>query len=298
VLTGALAGQREAHGNHRMVLLFARPPVFREGACAPRATELFRFNEKKEEATMKTLKWILLVVLGIGVSVSTVMLRKPPVRQSVADANERSQFVERKETVAYKASPLTEVPFREETSPAALSRDSASASVAAMVPAGAAIVRVGVDRVLAKVNNQAVLLKDLVPLQPDEREHAMTAEEYESRLNRAIEMELTFRAAAVQGVTLTAEQQKRVSGIARKHDATFQDYKKQGMTWSSVTPAQVEFEQRLTSALLLQQNLVAMEAHVAPSADASVQARYEHARSEVLSRLKANGNISLSIVEL
>jgi hypothetical protein len=76
------------------------------------------------------------------------------------------------------------------------------------------------------------------------------------------------------------------------------EYEKQGVTWSSVTPAQVEFEKRLTSALLLQQNLVAMEAHVAPASDPGVQARYEQARSDVLSRLKAKGNISVSTAEL
>jgi hypothetical protein len=60
----------------------------------------------------------------------------------------------------------------------------------------------------------------------------------------------------------------------------------------------VEFEQRLTSALMLQQNLVAMEARVAPAAEPNMQARYEQARSEVLSRLKAQGNVSIPIAEL
>ena len=126
----------------------------------------------------------------------------------------------------------------------------------------------------------------------------MTPEEYDSRLNRAIEMELTFQAAVAQRVELTLEQKKRVDGIAQKHEATFQEYQKQGITWSSVTPAQLEFEQRLTSALLLQQNLVAKEAGVAPASDPGVQARYEQARSEVLNRLKVQGNISLSTAEL
>jgi hypothetical protein len=160
------------------------------------------------------------------------------------------------------------------------------------------VMRIRADRVLAKVNNQAVLLKDLVPLQPDEREHAMTSEEYESRLNRAIEMELTFQAAAARRVDLTPEQRKRVDGVAQRHEATFQQYRKQGIAWSSATPVQLEFEKRLTSALLLQENLVAKEASVAPSGDPSVQGRYEQTRSEVLSRLKAQGNISVSTVEL
>ena len=152
--------------------------------------------------------------------------------------------------------------------------------------------------VLARVNGRPIELKDLVPLEARETARAMTPEEYDSRLNRAIEMELTFQAAAAQGVDLTPEQKKRVDGLAQRQEATLQEYRKQGVTWGSVTPAQVEFEQRLTSALLLQQNLVAAEAHVAPASDAGVQARYEQARSEVLSRLKAQSNISVSTGEL
>ena len=158
--------------------------------------------------------------------------------------------------------------------------------------------RVRADRVLAKVNGQAILLKHLVSLPPDVQEQAMTLAEYESRLNRAIEMELTFQSAAAQGVVLTPEQKKRVDGIAPKHEATLQEYRKQGVTWSSVTLAQVEFEQRLASALMLQQNLVAKEANVAPASDPNAQAQYEQARSEVISRLKAQGNISVSTAEL
>jgi hypothetical protein len=75
-------------------------------------------------------------------------------------------------------------------------------------------------------------------------------------------------------------------------------YQLQGITWSSVTGIQVEFEQRLTAALLLQQNLVAREVSVAPASDPALQARYEHSRREVLNRLKANSNVSVSTTEL
>lgn len=118
------------------------------------------------------------------------------------------------------------------------------------------------------------------------------SEEYESRLNRAIEMELTFQAAAAGGVDLTPEQKRRVEGAAPRHEATLQEYRKQGVTWSSVTPAQVEFEQRLTSALMLQQNLVAREAKVKPSPDAAIQSRYEDALREMLSQLKSSASIT------
>ena len=68
-------------------------------------------------------------------------------------------------------------------------------------------------------------------------------------------MELTFQAAAARGVDLTLEQKKRVAGIAQRHQAIMQEYRKQGVTWSSVTPEQLEFEKQFTAALLLQQNL-------------------------------------------
>ena len=200
--------------------------------------------------------------------------------------------------MVYQPAPLATVPVRKLVRAVPLTPDKTDVPAAEIAPESANVVRVRADRVLAKVNEQAILLKDLVPLRADEQKQAMTPEEYDSRLNRAIEMELTFQAAAAQGVDLTPEQKKRVEGIAQKHEAILQEYKTQGVTWSSVTPAQLEFEQRLTSALLLQQNLVAMEAHVAPASDPSVQARYEQARSEVLDQLKAKANISVSTAEL
>lgn len=103
---------------------------------------------------------------------------------------------------------------------------------------------------------------------------------------------------AAQGVELTPQQKQRVNGIGQEHQAALQEYGKQGVTWSSVTAAQVEFEQRLTSALMLQQNLVATEAHVAPALNAGAQAQYEQARSELLARFKVEANISVSAAEL
>ena len=247
---------------------------------------------------MKTFKWSLLVALVTGVGVSTVMLRTPSPRPLVTDANERNQAAARNQTAAYQSSPLRTVPVRKLARAVPLMPDKIDVPAADIASQPASMMRVRADRVLTKVNDQAILLADLVPLQPDEQEQAMTSEEYESRLNRAIEMELTFQAAAAQGLDLTPEQKRRVAGIAQKHEATLREYRKQGVTWSSVTATQVEFEQRLTSALMLQQNLVALEAHVAPASDPGVQARYEQARSEVLSRLKANSNIIVSIAEL
>jgi hypothetical protein len=241
---------------------------------------------------MKTLKWSLLVVLITGVGVLTVMLRTRSPRPLAMDANERN------EGVVYQLSPLVSAPVRERASTIPLRPAKIDVPAADIASQPANTVQVRADRVLAKVNDQAILLKHLVPLRPDEQEQAMNSEEYQSRLDRAIEMELTFQAAAARRVELTLEQKRRVDGVAQRQEATLQGYRKQGVTWSSATPAQLEFEKRLTSALLLQQNLVAIEAGLAPASEPGVQARYEQARSEVLSRLRAQGNISVSLAEL
>ena len=90
---------------------------------------------------------------------------------------------------------------------------------------------------------------------------------------------------------LDAEQKRRADGVAQKHEASLQAYRKQGVAWSSITPAQVEFEKRLTSALMLQQNLVAKEVKVKPSPDVAIQAKYEDALREMMVRLKSSANV-------
>ncbi len=171
-------------------------------------------------------------------------------------------------------------------------RPPAVAPAIALVPEWSVVVRA--DQVLATINGQPIQLKDLVSLGPDGTERAMTEEQYRSRLNRAIEMELTAQAAQAQGVGLSAEQQQRLTKIGRDHRAKLREYQQQGISWSSATTAQLEFERRLMSALMLQQNLVAKEAAVAPSPDTSVQARYEQALSEMLGRLKATAAVQVS----
>ena len=61
---------------------------------------------------------------------------------------------------------------------------------------------------------------------------------------------------------------------------------------------QVEFEQRLTSVLLLQQNFVAKETGAAPSSYSALQARYEDAPRVMLARLKSDANINTRISAL
>lgn len=257
-------------------------------------------QEMKEEITMKTLEWSLLVMLVTDVSVLTVMLHTRSPRTLTTDAAGTTETNERSEDdpVVHQPASLATVTVRKPASAVALTPEKQTRLRPTLHRSPPNVMRVPADRVLAKVNDQAILLKHLVPLQPGEQEQAMNPEEYESRLNRAIEMELSFQAAAARGVDLTPEQRKRVDGIAQKHKATLQKYRKQAVTWSSVTLGQVEFEKRLTSALMLQQNLVAIEAHVAPASDPSVQARQEQARSEVLNRLKAQSNISFAGAKL
>jgi hypothetical protein len=246
---------------------------------------------------MKTLKWSLLLVLVAGVGALTVMLRTHSPRTLTVDANdanEQNPEAKRNEPVVHQPVPVAPAPVRKPASAVTLMPDKTDVPAADIAPEPANMMRIRAEQVLAKVNDQAILLKHLVPLRPDEQEQAMTAEEYESRLNRAIEMELTFQAAAAQGMDLTPEQKKRVASVVQKHETALRDYQKQGITWSSVTRAQLKFEQRLTTALLLQQNLVIKEAGLSPASEPLVHVLYEQARSHLLSRLNANGNVSIS----
>ena len=111
-------------------------------------------------------------------------------------------------------------------------------------------VRVNAAQALAMVNQTPVKLRDLMPVRPGETEKELTAEQYDSRLRRAIEMELTFQAARVQGVELTVAQQRRLEQIAEGHQADLVHYRNYGLSWSSIGPEQVEFEKRLLAAQL------------------------------------------------
>ena len=66
-------------------------------------------------------------------------------------------------------------------------------------------------------------------LTTDANEGTQVMEEYESPLNRAIEIELTFQAAAAQGVELTPEQNRRLARIAQSTKQYFRNTPKQGL---------------------------------------------------------------------
>ncbi len=75
------------------------------------------------------------------------------------------------------------------------------------------VVRLVPDQVLAKVNNEPIQLRHLTPV-GSATEKELTRAQYDSRLKRAIEMELMFQAARAEGVGLTPAQQRRVECIA------------------------------------------------------------------------------------
>lgn len=147
------------------------------------------------------------------------------------------------------------------------------------------------DEVLASVNETPIQLRDLIALSPGETEIEMPPRQFTSRLQRAIETELTFQAARAQGVELTPAQQQRVDQTGANDQADLEHYKQYGLTWSSNSAGQVEFEKRLLTAQLLEQNLVAKAVSVAPSPDPEAQARYEQARRALLDQLQASAKL-------
>ncbi|MEO6739794.1 MAG: hypothetical protein ABIP20_06045 [Chthoniobacteraceae bacterium] len=155
-----------------------------------------------------------------------------------------------------------------------------------------AVVRTRADKVLATVNDEPIHLRDLMPIAPAETEKEMTREQYDSRLDRAIGMELVFQNARAEGVALTGAQQQRMDEVAAVDQAS--QNLNNGLILIQTSPNQIEFESRLLVAQMLEQNLVAKKADLAPSPDAEIQSRYEKARREFLEQLRAQAKISRS----
>jgi hypothetical protein len=114
---------------------------------------------------------------------------------------------------------------------------------------GVRMVRVRPGQTLATVNGTAITLQDLLPL-PNEkagREQIMAAERFRFLLNRAIDREVTFQMAQAQGVALTDAQRKRLADLQARSE------RREPEVFDSVqqNPANVEFEQRDATALLL-----------------------------------------------
>lgn len=147
-------------------------------------------------------------------------------------------------------------------------------------------------RTLARVNGVAITLGDLVPLEAEQAEHAdeaqvaMLPDEYEARLAAAIDRELIEQAASARGVALDPDQRDRVAQIEREHAERVARARAEGSTWTSITPAQIAFEQRHVRALLLQHDLVAKAG--GPEA---TDPRYAAAVHALLDALRTNGAV-------
>ena len=116
---------------------------------------------------------------------------------------------------------------------------------------------------------------------------------FRSRLQRAIEAELIFQAASDAGIELTESQQQRLDQIAPKHESNLEELKPYGMSWDTLSEAQVSFERRVTETMMLRQNLVASADAVTPSPDSETQAQYEHALQAMLDKLTASAVIEI-----
>jgi hypothetical protein len=155
-----------------------------------------------------------------------------------------------------------------------------------------ATIRVDAAHVLATVNQTPIQLHHLMSIAKGEEEVELTREQFKSRLERAIEMELTAQAAHAWGVTLTTAQQQRVVRLADEHQASLEFYREYGVSWSTASPDAVEFEQRVLMAQMMEQNLVAHGWSVFPSPDPEMQLRYEQARHELLQQLASSATIT------
>jgi len=156
-------------------------------------------------------------------------------------------------------------------------------------------VKLAAGQVLATVNQIPITVADLMPVAAGQADVTLDPEEYEARLTKAVEAEVTLQAARRQGVSLEPAQQDRIAAIAQRHADTLAKYKEQGVTWSSVTPEQIALEERQVAASVLQQNLVLKQAGVGPSPDPAVQAKYEAARRVLLDQLQASDKITRAV---
>jgi hypothetical protein len=154
------------------------------------------------------------------------------------------------------------------------------------------IVKVSPVLALATVNRTEIRLEHLMPLRLTSYETVpMERSIFRSRLQRAIEAELIFQAASDAGIELTESQQRRLDQIAPKHESNLEELKPYGMSWDTLSEAQVSFERRMTETMMLRQNLVASTDAVAPSPDSETQAQYEQALQAMLDKLTASAVI-------
>lgn len=137
-------------------------------------------------------------------------------------------------------------------------------------------VEIAATEVLASVNGMAITLADLVPVRAGEAKQTLSTRDYGLLLNAAIERQVVAQAARAEGIVLTPAQEANVDGVRRQHHADIEANRQQGLTWTSVTDAQIEFEADRAAAILLKQNVLA-EAGAPPLQPpyAAVEAHYQ-----------------------
>jgi hypothetical protein len=122
-------------------------------------------------------------------------------------------------------------------------------------------------------------------------EVTMDVEEYQKRLEMAVEAELTLQAARSRGIGLDEAQQKRVIDIRQRQAKAFEQLQREGISWTSVTAEQVAFEERQAAVVMLQINMVQKQSGVAPSSDSDAQQKYEEVLRAMLAQMKAGAEI-------
>lgn len=152
-------------------------------------------------------------------------------------------------------------------------------------------VRLVAGKVLATVNRIPLTMADLMPLGGGQMEVTMDVEEYQKRLEMAVEAELTLQAARSRGIGLDEAQQKRVIDIRQRQAKAFEQLQREGISWTSVTAEQVAFEERQAAVVMLQINMVQKQSGVAPSSDSDAQQKYEEMLRAMLAQMKAGAEI-------
>lgn len=134
------------------------------------------------------------------------------------------------------------------------------------------------DRVLAKVNDTSLTLKDLLPLNPASTGQTLRAEAYAHLLAKAIEREVTFRGAKSRGAELSDSQKLDLENIRQAALARgTPPYAAPGYD----AEAQAEFEVRDRTAQMLQNVLLNESAPPSQLISAQqIQEHYERHRAE------------------
>lgn len=214
---------------------------------------------------MKSTGWII-AVLGLAAAVAAYALLHRTER------GEKEATLHVSPAVRDASSPPALSPMVETSWPEAGDATAASVgpahpgSAVVAIPAEAAAVatakapvRISVNEVLATVNGAAITLGDLMPARPGEGEQSMSAEDYAYWLNDAIRRQLIHQVARARGIVLSETQRASVSAIRARHAADLASFRQQGLTWTSVTKEQIDFEVGRAEAILLEQNLLARE---------------------------------------